>query len=164
MPPLKKSKKGKRKSKDPHSSKLKVARTRTAPPPLPPELRGLDTEWWYTFLRKHAESGIHAPPDSPLPLPVPAPFPRILVHGCCIPPNLRWRPLRTGFTAAAAATCSSGHAAFPDGRVWVQSLQGHPFGGQLIRRVDFTQSLAAFDFHDWRPICVNVPRFGGRQP
>ena len=45
-----------------------------------------------------------------------------------------------------------------------QSLQGHPFGGQLIRRVDFTQSLAAFDFHDWRPICVNVPRFGGRQP
>jgi len=68
MPPLKKSKKGKRKSKDPHSSKLKVARTRSAPPPLPPELRGLDTEWWYTFLHKHAESGIHAPPDSPLPL------------------------------------------------------------------------------------------------
>ena len=66
MPPLKKSKKGKRKSKD--SSKLKVARTRSAPPPLPPELRGLDTEWWYTFLHKHAESGIHAPPDSPLPL------------------------------------------------------------------------------------------------
>jgi len=72
MPPVKKSKKGKgkgkgkRKSKD--SSKLKVARTRSAPPPLPPELRGLDTEWWYTFLHKHAESGIHAPPDSPLPL------------------------------------------------------------------------------------------------
>jgi len=70
MPPVKKSKKGKgkRKRKSKYSCKLKVARTRSAPPPLPPELRGLDTEWWYTFLHKHAESGIHAPPDSPLPL------------------------------------------------------------------------------------------------
>ncbi|KAL6646979.1 hypothetical protein ACP70R_014416 [Stipagrostis hirtigluma subsp. patula] len=61
MPPPKKSKKGKRKTKE--SGKL-VARSRGAPPPpLPPELRGLDTEWWYAFLRKHAESGQTAPSD-----------------------------------------------------------------------------------------------------
>ncbi|CAM0153224.1 unnamed protein product [Urochloa decumbens] len=62
MPPMKKSKKGKRKSKE-SGNKLKVARTRGAPPPLPPELRGLDTEWWYTFLRKHAELGHVIPSD-----------------------------------------------------------------------------------------------------
>ncbi|KAL6880141.1 hypothetical protein ACP4OV_011706 [Aristida adscensionis] len=62
MPPSKKSKKKKRKAKD--SGKLKVARTRgTAPPPLPPELRALDTEWWYAFLHKHAETGQSAPSD-----------------------------------------------------------------------------------------------------
>nr|CAB3455806.1 unnamed protein product [Digitaria exilis] len=61
MAPMKKSKKGKRKSKD--SGKLKVARTRSAPPPLPPELRGLDTEWWYTFLAKHTELGHAIPSD-----------------------------------------------------------------------------------------------------
>jgi len=65
MPPVKKSKKGKgkRKRKSKYSCKLKVARTRSAPPPLPPELRGLDTEWWYTFLHKHAESGQVIPSD-----------------------------------------------------------------------------------------------------
>ncbi|CAN6197008.1 unnamed protein product [Urochloa humidicola] len=61
MPPMKKSKKGKRKSKE--SGKLKVARTRTTPPPLPPELRALDTEWWFTFLRKHHDSGHAIPSD-----------------------------------------------------------------------------------------------------
>ena len=48
------------------------------------------------------------------------------------------------------------------GRCWSQSLQGHPFGGQLIRWVYFTQSLSAFGFYDWKPIRVNVPRFGCR--
>ncbi|CAN6181408.1 unnamed protein product [Urochloa humidicola] len=61
MPPMKKSKKGKRKSKE--SGKLKVARTRTTPPPLPPELRSLDTEWWFTFLRKHGDLGHVIPSD-----------------------------------------------------------------------------------------------------
>ncbi|XP_040382396.1 protein ANTAGONIST OF LIKE HETEROCHROMATIN PROTEIN 1 [Oryza brachyantha] len=61
MAPVKKSKKGKRKSKD--SGKLKIVKYGGGPPPLPPELRGLDTEWWYTFLHKHAESGYSAPSD-----------------------------------------------------------------------------------------------------
>ncbi|TVU41737.1 hypothetical protein EJB05_15282 [Eragrostis curvula] len=61
MPPIKKSKKGKRKGKE--SGKLKASKSRSAPPPLPPELRGLDTEWWYAFLNKHAESGQSAPSD-----------------------------------------------------------------------------------------------------
>jgi hypothetical protein len=66
MPPMKKSKKGKRKGKE--SGKLKASKSRGAPPPLPPELRGLDTEWWYAFLHKHAESGKRRskPPDSSL--------------------------------------------------------------------------------------------------
>jgi hypothetical protein len=102
MPPMKKSKKAKRKSKD--SSKLKVARTRSAPPPLPPELRGLDTEWWYTFLHKHAETGMHTPPDSSLSLSRTGAFslnsPPWLLHS---PPNLRRRALHPGFPAAAAA-------------------------------------------------------------
>ena len=56
MAPVKKSKKGKRKSKD--SGKLKIVKYGGGAPPLPPELRGLDTEWWYTFLHKHSELGI----------------------------------------------------------------------------------------------------------
>jgi hypothetical protein len=75
MPPTKKItkkiKKGKKKSKD---GKLKVARVRGAPPALPPELRALDTEWWYTFLNKQqTELGMYTPTpicsDSSLPLP-----------------------------------------------------------------------------------------------
>ncbi|KAL5198676.1 hypothetical protein ABZP36_002188 [Zizania latifolia] len=61
MAPAKKSKKGKRKSKD--SGKLKITKPGGAPPPLPPELRSLDTEWWYTFLHKRTESGDAAPSD-----------------------------------------------------------------------------------------------------
>lgn len=70
MPPTKKAKKGKRKSKD---GKLKIVRTRVAPPPLPPELRALDTEWWYAFLNKQAELSMDTPTpicsDSSLSLP-----------------------------------------------------------------------------------------------
>lgn len=61
MAPVKKSKKGKRKSKD--SGKLKIVKYGGGAPPLPPELRGLDTEWWYTFLHKHSELGLSAPSD-----------------------------------------------------------------------------------------------------
>lgn len=60
MPPVKKSKKGKRKSKD---GKLKIVRARGAPPALPPELRALDTEWWYAFLNKQVELEHAVPPD-----------------------------------------------------------------------------------------------------
>ena len=69
------------------------------------------------------------------------------------------RPPALPYAGHQAATLGVGA-----GGCWSQSLQGHPFGGQLIRWVYFTQSLSAFDFHDWRPIRVNVPRFGGRQP
>ena len=61
MPPTKKAKKGKKKSKD---GKLKIARARGAPPPLPPVLRALDTEWWYTFLNKQTELSMYTPPQS----------------------------------------------------------------------------------------------------
>jgi len=63
MPPTKKAKKGKKKSKD---GKLKIARSRGAPPPLPPVLRALDTEWWYTFLNKQTELSMYTPPQSVL--------------------------------------------------------------------------------------------------
>lgn len=69
---MKKSKKGKRKSKE--SGKLKAALTRSAPPPLPPELRGLDTEWWYTFLHKHTELGIIRRRFFPFLCPAPVPL------------------------------------------------------------------------------------------
>jgi hypothetical protein len=60
---MKKSKKVKRKGKE--SGKLKGSKSRAAPPPLPPELRGLDTKWWYDFLNKHAESGERRAPHPP---------------------------------------------------------------------------------------------------
>jgi hypothetical protein len=85
---MKKSKKVKRKGKE--SGKLKGSKSRAAPPPLPPELRGLDTKWWYDFLNKHAESGERRAPHPPIPLflcPTSTYFLEFLVLACCIRSN-----------------------------------------------------------------------------
>jgi hypothetical protein len=87
---MKKSKKRKRKGKE--SCKLKASKPRSAPPPLPPELRGLDTEWWYAFLHKHAESGKRRPKPPrflSFPCPLRSYFLEFHVLARCIRPNPR---------------------------------------------------------------------------
>lgn len=95
MPPVKKSKKGKRKSKD---GKLKIVRARGAPPALPPELRALDTEWWYAFLNKQVELGMHTPSSLSLSLSSPS-------GGV----SLNSRPAFVHSTKSAQAAAPPGH-------------------------------------------------------